>query len=319
MASPRISIIILNYNSSAFTIACVASIRQHTQGESYEIVVVDNNSAVADYDRLRSLVQDSAVKLIRSRLNLGFSGGNMLGVQVASPTSDYLFFLNNDCEFLNNVCAILLDYMETNPSVGLCTAQMYDQHRTPCPSLTYFPSVGTKILGHTVLRWFKPDDYPPIRTTYTKPIRVPVIPGAAMFVRASAFAAVGGFDTVYFLYCEEEDFSRRLQQRGFTTSLVPAAQYIHYVSQSTTRSLAIEQEFFISLFYYFRKFYSPLTVGLLRVFYAVKNARKFYRNRNYAKLGWFILCGSPARASLRHRQQLSVDQKKPSLPAGKEG
>ncbi|WP_266368663.1 glycosyltransferase family 2 protein [Tellurirhabdus rosea] len=299
-----ISIIIINYNSSAFTRQCVQSIQEKCRLPSYEIIVVDNNSEPEDAAGLEPLQRFPNLKLVASRLNLGFAGGNMLGVQHIDPRSTYYFFLNNDCVLVNDVPGLLLAYMEANPAVGACTGQMFNGEGERDSSFAYFPTLGVKLLGHGLMRTFDREAYPPLRTAYTEPVRVPVVTGAALFVRRTAFDALGGLDTTYFLYCEEEDICKRLALSGWPSVLVPAAEFIHYSGASTRRRFAIEREFYISLFYYYHKFAHPLMIPLYRLFYFFKNIRKAGRSKVYAQVAWSILKGSPRRESLRYGQKI---------------
>ena len=301
---PFVSIILLNYNSHRFTLDCVASIREKTTGIDYEIIVVDNNSTPDDFDALRRLDQQPNLRLIRSRINLGFSGGNMLGVQFAHPQADYYYFLNNDCTLRTNVCHQLATFMDTTPSAGLCGAQMYGADGSRQVTFGYLPTVGSKIFGHGFVRWLNPNRYPPTKRNYTEPLQVPFIMGSTLFVRATAFRAVGGFDVAHFLYVEEEDLAKRLWLRGFSAWLVPEAGYVHYTGQSTKRNYDIEKEYYISLFLYFRKYHSWPERALLRMYYVIKNGRKFRRDPVFGRLAWFILRGSPLRESLRYRQTI---------------
>lgn len=301
----KLSVILINYNSSEYTLRCVASIRAQTRLSDYELIIVDNNSEPGDFARLQSLGNDPSIKLVRSRINLGFAGGNMLGVQFACSDSAYLFFLNNDCQLLTDVGSRLHEYMEQNPEVGVCVPQMENEAGERQPSFGYFPTPGVKLLGHGVLRLFSPQAYPPRKTAYESPVRVPVVSGSAMFVRASAFSEAGGLDTVYFLYCEEEDLCRRLANLGYTAALVPDARFLHYSGGSTRRNLNIEKEYYISLFHYYRKYHGWPARLLLRVFFFFKNLRKLNRDRMYAQLAFFILRGSPVRDSLRYKQPIA--------------
>ncbi len=297
-----VSIILINYNSNQFTFDCIASIRSQTKTVEYEIVVVDNGSSPVNTAALHTLADQPDIKLVFSRLNLGFSGGNMLGVQAASPTADYYYFLNNDCLLLTDVCGQLAAFMAQTSKAAVCSAQMFSEGKVWRASFGYFPTVGVKLVGHSLLRLLKPTDYPPIRPGYTEPVRVPFVMGSSLFIRASAFGAVGGFDTVYFLYREEEDICKQLALKGFETWLVPQAEYIHFTGQSTNRNYAIEREHYISLFHYYRKFHCWPERVLFRLFFSLKAFRKFPRDWMYARLAWFILRGSPIRESLRYRQ-----------------
>lgn len=296
-----VSIVLLNYNSHRFTLDCVASIREKTTGVDYEIIIVDNNSEPADAEALKPLEAQPGLRLIRSRINLGFSGGNMLGIQFASPRADYYYFLNNDCVLRTNVCQQLAAFMDATPDAGLCGAQMFDGNGLRQATFGYLPTLGSKLLGHGVVRALNPALYPRIRQVYTEPLRVPFIMGSTLFVRASAFHAIGGFDIAHFLYVEE-DLAKRLLLKGFSAYLVPQAEYVHFTGQSTTRNYDIEKEYYISLFLYFRNYHSWIERALFRAYYVIKNGRKFRRDPIYGQLAGFILRGSPLRESLRYRQ-----------------
>ena len=302
-----VSIILLNYNSHRFTQNCVQSILEKTSradqnGVAYEIVLVDNNSSDADYEALKPIAQQPYVRLIRSRINLGFSGGNMLGVQSANPNTDYYYFLNNDCLFRTDVCTQLTAFMEATPDAGLCGAQMFAEDGSRQITFGYLPTLGSKLLGHAFVRMLHPAIYPPLHQIYTEPVRVPFVMGSTLFVRASAFNAIGGFDIAHFLYVEEEDLAKRLLLAGFNSYLVPQAEYVHFTGQSTLRNYDIEKEYYISLFHYFRKYHSWPARVLFRMYYCIKNGRKVFQNPIYGRLAWFIGQGSPMRESLRYRQ-----------------
>ncbi|QIP17269.1 glycosyltransferase family 2 protein [Spirosoma aureum] len=297
-----VSIILLNYNSHQFTFDCVDSINEKTQDVDYEIIVVDNNSSPDNYTALEPVASRPNVRLIRSRINLGFSGGNMLGIQFADPRVDYYYFLNNDCLLRTNVCSQLAAFMDATPDAGVCGAQMFAGDGSRQATFGYLPTLGSKILGHSFVRMLNPALYPPIRHIYTEPQRVPFIMGSTLFVRASAFHTIGGFDVAHFLYVEEEDLAKRLLMNGFYAYLIPQAEYVHFTGQSTNPSYDVEKEYYISLFYYFRKYHSWTERALFRAYYFIKNGRKFRRNWIYARLAGFIWRGSPMRESLRYRQ-----------------
>jgi GT2 family glycosyltransferase len=298
-----IAVILINYNSSDFTLPAVQSIRQRTAPPlDYLVVVVDNNSQPDDYAKLAPLRAYDNVKLVRSRVNLGFAGGNMYGVQFAKAR--YYYFLNNDCLLLNDCLSILYAFCENNPRVGLCSGQMYDEHEKLQPTFGYFPTLGSKLLGHSLVRLLNPGQYPPQRQAYASPLRVPVISGSSMFVPAPALGQIGGFDTTYFLYLEEEDLAYRVGAAGYEAWLVPEARYQHLGGKSTTRNLAIEKEYYISLLYFYRKYYGRWQTRVMQGLLFFRLARRVFGHRNNGKLALFVLNGAPARESLRHRQKM---------------
>jgi GT2 family glycosyltransferase len=298
----KVSVVIINYNSSEYSIECIRSILHYTPADfSFEIILVDNNSRSSDFEKLKVAVAAyNCVILLRSSINLGFSGGNMLGAKNAS--AEYVYFLNNDCVLLNDNLNILYNFMLANRDAGICTGQMYSGDKTPHHSFDYFPDLKTKVFGSSILRLFKPADYPSLKIKYTAALKVPMVTGAAMFVNSKIFRETGGFDTNFFLYCEEEDFCYRLKRSGYSAYLVPAAEFIHYMGKSTRRNFDFEYENYISLVYFFRKHNSYLGYTILKVIYAFKIFKKFYRNLEYIKLSYFILKGAPMQSSMRFKQ-----------------
>jgi len=300
---PFVSIILVNYNSSDYTLPCLQTIWDKTNSVDYEIVVVDNGSTPVEREKLGCVREDTRIKFVQSEVNLGFSGGNMLGVQAARPNADYYFLLNNDTILLNDVCGELAQYMESNPQTGICTPQTFKADGSFESSFTYFPTLSVKLLGHGLLRKLNPAAYPHEKKRYTQPLQVPVVTGCAMFVRGEVFRQLNGLDTSYFLYCEEEDFCQRLKRAGYAAALVPSAEFVHYAGGSGEQSLPVQKEFYISLFQYYRKYHNWLDRRLLQVFFAIKNGRKTVKSRDFGRLAFFILRGAPVNESLRYRQR----------------
>jgi len=300
----QVAVIIINFNSSAYTVDCINSIIKETApGLSYEIIVVDNNSAATDYETLLQQTEGYPnLSIHRSIVNLGFSGGNMFGLQFANAA--YCFFLNNDCVLLNDNLSILYTFMQEHPDAGLCCGQMYNSDMSFHHSFGYFPAISLKLLGSSAARLFSAGAYPKRKVKYSEPVQVPLVTGAAMFVDFRKLAEIGGFDTNYFLYCEEEDVAKRLQQKGYTCYMQPEAKFIHHMGKSTSRNYAILRENYISLLYYHRKHHTYLAYTLFKFIYFFKNIKRFYKGLIYIKLAFFILKGAPLTYSLKHSQKI---------------
>jgi GT2 family glycosyltransferase len=132
-----------------------------------------------------------------------------------------------------------------------------------------------------------------------------------MFIRASCFEEIGGFDTNYFLYCEEEDIALRLSRNGYQTYLVPEAKYRHFENKSSTSDNSIRlpylKEFYISFLYYYSKNYSVPYRMAIQTLYFFKLLRKFYKNWGYAELAFFVAGGAHLKHSLRFKQKISQE------------
>lgn len=293
----------VNYNSSGYTKACIESIVKHTSPNiNYQIVVVDNNSEPEDYRNLQACAQNAKVKLVRSKMNMGFAGGNMYGVQFAE--ADYYFFLNNDSELQNDCLSILYDFCEQHREVGICSPQMYDATDTIRRSFDYFPSIASKLVGTGLLRLLSPGQFPKKRTVYTEPLQVDIVSGSALFVRATAFNEVGGFDTTFFLYCEEEDIALRMKKHNHAVYLVPAARYIHHSGASTEKSLAIKKEFYISFLYFYTKHYGFFKTQILKLLLIIRLLRKSIGNMDNLQLAYLVARNAPLKYSLKYKQTL---------------
>lgn len=255
-----ISCIIVNYNTSDYTVDCIQSIlKSHDSEVSLEIVVVDNASKDHEYEILKlgiNGLEASNVRLVRSKQNLGFGGGNMLGVQNA-PTSRYYAFINNDTLLPEkNTLARLLSFMEEHPDVAVCSPQMLDENGNFRMTIDHFSSVQREILRRPLLEFLFPKKYLNRKTFYEQPTKADYVQGSFMFVKAEDFNEIGGFDTNLFLYYEESDLCRRLlKKRNKTTYLVPDIQYIHYKGASTQKSVLMKTELKLSLLYNIRKHY----------------------------------------------------------------
>lgn len=302
----QVAIIIINYNSSSYTINCIQSVLEKTSPDiSYKIIVVDNNSEKEDYQNLITSIQNDKVKIVKSHLNLGFSGGHMFGLQFAK--AEFYLFLNNDSLLLNDCISIFYDFMQQHVNVGIISGKIFDEEMTSVPTFRAFPSLAFKLLGGGILRFFYPKKYPSNKKSYSNPIQVDVVSGSCMFVDANAFQKIGGFDTNYFLYCEEEDLALRLKKSGFHTYFVPQAHLQHFEGKSSTQKrYRIQREYYISYLYYQRKnsnFLSKTIIQTLLFFKLIK--RGFLLNSIHFRLALFVLTGANVKYSLRFDQQIS--------------
>lgn len=261
-----VAVIIINYNTSTFTLQCIDTVISHTSAEiSYEIIVVDNNSRLEDYKNLKqNFPRKENIQLHRSNINTGFGGGNMFGAQFAKAA--YLLFLNNDAMLLNDCLSILLKYMKANPKVGVCTAQNYDENNKFVPSFDHNKGLRRLLFGRGFLEKYNPYIYPKRKQEYTEPLEVNWVNGAFLFFDSKAFAKVGGFDTNIFLYWEEMDICKRLKNKGYKSMLIPEANILHYQGASIGSSKIIDKEAYISYLYVLRKDFGYLKYVIVRIY-----------------------------------------------------
>ncbi|MEJ2754635.1 MAG: glycosyltransferase [Gammaproteobacteria bacterium] len=182
----KISIITINYNSALATLKMVESVRQKSS-QDFEIIIVDNNSEYDDFEKLLILNGIDNIKIVRSRLNLGFSGGNMLGVQRASDESSYYLFLNNDTVILNDVLGMLRGVCEADAEIGLVSAQQYNEDNKMISSFGVFPNIVEKVLGKWLARALSATKIYNSKKVYDHLITVGVVSGAVLFFKRTCF------------------------------------------------------------------------------------------------------------------------------------
>ncbi len=298
-----IAVITINYNSSSYTLQCVQSVIEQTKGDvDYSIVVVDNHSIESEFRKLKPLEAIKQVHLVQMGENAGYAVANMTGV--GKVAARYYYFLNNDTILVNDVLTILHGFMEDNQRAGICSGQMYLRSGIPGINFNYFPDLKLKMLGSGLLRIFNPDSYPSKKVLYNHPIKVPLLNGSSLFVRSRPFHKAGGFDTNFFLYCEEEDLALRMKELKQYCYLVPEAKYVHYEGKSSIRVKGINfnmiREFYISQHYLYLKHYGRTAAIIWRITQFFRSFRKFYIHKGYVALALFILRGPEFEQSLRN-------------------
>lgn len=304
-----VSCVIINYNTSGYTIDCIKSIIQNTQSISFEIVVVDNASKQEDYLLLKEYLDSKKyinVKFIRSRINIGFGAGNMLGVQIASSCKYYAFINNDTLQVTSDCLGGLYSFMEENKHVGICSPQMLDEDKNFRVTIDHFSTLGREILKRSNLEKLFPKKYLNRKQTFSKPTKVQYVQGSFMFTNAKVFNELGGFDTNLFLYYEESDLSLRLlREKNLETYICPDFEYIHYKGGSTTKGIAIKIEQKVSLLYHTRKHHGWFQYRVLLSYFIVRYSLTSIIKPKYFKLLLCFLRGAHVSDSLRQKQKIT--------------
>jgi GT2 family glycosyltransferase len=187
--TPRVNVIILNWNNYADTMKSVRSSLQQTYA-NLRVTLVDNGSTNESADFLRAL-EDPRLKFIASAENLGFSGGVNLGLEDDwSRDSEYILLLNNDASLAADAVAGFVAYMEANPRVGIAGGVVLNEHDD---------EVQVHGGGHV---------HPLTGSCRRRSAEDPdFISGALMFIRRDALAGVERLSEDYFMYWEDVAFA----------------------------------------------------------------------------------------------------------------
>ena len=254
MDTIQLSIITINYNGLKDTCELIETLP--LEEKSIEVIVVDNASTQDEANVIKERYPQ--VKVIRSKENLGFAGGNNLGIKAAQ--GKYLFFLNNDTLFRPQTSDFrpLITRLESSPKIGMV-----------CPKIKF--SWGNQLIqfaGYTPLSPITmrnkaigcgEEDH----EQYNTPHPTPYAHGAAMMVKREVIEKAGLMPECYFLYYEELDWSMMIRRAGYDIWFEPACTVFHKESQTTGQN-------------------SPL-----RTYYITRN-RLLYTQRNQQGMARYI-------------------------------
>jgi GT2 family glycosyltransferase len=254
---PLVSIITVNWNSTAVTCEFLSSVKEQNTYKNIEVIVVDNASG-EDPSQQFQAVYPSA-KIIRNKENLGFSGGNNTGIKASSGA--YLFIVNNDTEFTPGLIESLIDVFQKKTDAGIV-----------CPKFHYYFNKGTiEYAGYKRVNIFTgrngmigtgEED----KGQYNSIKKTNYAHGGGMMVSRKTIDEVGLMPEEFFLYYEELDWSEKFKKRGYAIYFQPGALIYHKESMTTGKA-------------------SPL-----KTFYLTRNRILFMRrNIPFPGLGIFFL------------------------------
>ncbi len=221
---PRVFAILLNYQNPSDIARCLASLRCGSD-RSIHPVIVDNASGGDDVARLE---EDSgaAVPVLLSPKNLGYAGGNNIGIRYAlERDADFVWVLNPDTEVEPNTLQMLLTTMALRPDAGFAGSINVsgDAH---APVIQF---AGGRIhweAGAIAESMRRGEPLAELRTR--DPYDVDYVAGNSMLVRRRVFEEMGLLPEHYFLYFEETDFQVSAAKKGWKSVMNPAARNWHY-------------------------------------------------------------------------------------------
>lgn len=227
---PVVTIITINYNQLQVTCQLLDSLRKVTY-PAMEVIVVDNHSAIDPTQVISEKYPE--VKLLVSNENLGFAGGNNLGIQASK--GDYLLFLNNDTEVDPEFLEPLVALFESNPVAGAASSKILyhnsDEIIQYAGSTRIDPFTGrSKRIG-----WMEKD-----LGQHNVQRETDLAHGAAMMVPRRVIDKVGMMPEFFFLYYEEVDWCESIKKGGYKIYFVPDSKVYHKESMSIGKSSTLK-------------------------------------------------------------------------------
>ncbi|HEX3394278.1 MAG TPA: glycosyltransferase family 2 protein [Acidimicrobiales bacterium] len=224
-----VSAVVVNYNTRAYLLRCVASLR--ADGVQ-EIVVVDNDS---DDGSQAALAAVDDATFVPSGANLGF--GSAANIGVAATSGRLLLIMNPDAVVLPGAVPALAAALDADGGLAVVGPRVENPDGTCYPSARRFPALGVAV-GHAFLGLVRPDNrftrrYKMLDVDRDRAADVDWVSGTCMLARRPAFEAVGGFDEAYFMYVEDVDLCWRLHRAGWRVGYEPRARVVHKVGASS--------------------------------------------------------------------------------------
>jgi N-acetylglucosaminyl-diphospho-decaprenol L-rhamnosyltransferase len=287
--APTLSYCVVNTNGREYLLACLAAIeRTHPAGVEREILVLDNASEDGSAAAVRALGGD--IRLIALERRAGKAENDSTLMREAKGR--YCLLLNEDSELREGAAAALIGALDADPRAAAATPRLLDSAGAPVPCAWRFPGVGTALAGAFFLhRWLT------VQSVGAATRRVDWAQSSALLVRREAAAAVGYMDPAFFVYYDECDFAKRLDEAGWHSLFVPAAAAVHHDQLSTdlTEGLPRIVEFHRNRDRYMRVHHGRLAALAVRLLTAWS-----YGLRAVAAT---VLPGQPAKVYRAHARQ----------------
>ena len=249
-ATPRVSALIVSYNTRALLLESIGSV---VDEPGVETIVVDNASTDGSPEAVAE--RFPAVHLVRLDTNLGFAAGvNRAAARARGRT---LLVLNPDARLLPGALDLLLEVLDTHPRAALVGPSLKYPSGAPQAAAFAFPGIVQVALDlFPVNRLMDSRLNGRVTARAPRPIGHPL--GACMLIRAAAWMDVGPLDEGYFMYLEEVDWCRRAARRNWQVWYQPHAEVIHHGGSATRqRPDAMFAQLWRSRLRYYQRYASP--------------------------------------------------------------
>lgn len=272
--SPEISVIICTYNTKDLTLECLDRLKKSIDNldKKVETVLVENGS-----DGTGEIVKKkySWIKLIEPGENTGFSKGYNLGIKASNKNSKYCLLLNTDALIKPDTLQKAVNFMEKHNDCDVVSCRLVFGDGKFQPSGGYLPtplSAATWILGIDLLpgvSHFLKTFHQKNMSFFEKDREVGWVMGAFLFMRQEVIEKTKGMDENFFMYMEEVDWCKRINDAGFKIWYTPSFEITHLDKTSSKsdpeKFRKIYQKEILGVIYFLKKYYSDQIFWILPV------------------------------------------------------
>ncbi|MCH7401640.1 glycosyltransferase family 2 protein [Belliella kenyensis] len=221
MAYSSVAIIIVNWNTYDFSKSCLNQLKTLSY-PNFKIFLVDNGSTDGSGQKLR--IEFPEVTFHQNHTNLGFTGGNNVGIEMAKQEPyDYVLLLNNDTYFDSSFLEPLVNYLDQHQEAGAVQPLIFEKEDS------------SKIwhAGGVIHRFKGKVESITHAISYERAYETEWITGCSFMVRRKLIDEIGSLNATYFAYFEDVDWSLRIRENGAKLYIIPSSTLYHEVSGST--------------------------------------------------------------------------------------
>ncbi len=263
----KLGVVIINYRTPDLTINCLQSLGAELIAVEGRVVVVDNASEDGSAEKIGDWLATSSIagraKLICSKINTGFSGGNNIGM--AAVDAEFFLLLNSDTLLRDGALADLLAAAHRHPGAGAIAPRLEDPDGTGQHSAFRFMNPFGELLESSSSRLIAKllGQFGTSLPASDTPLVCDWASFACILLRREAIEAAGPMDDGFFMYFEDADYCRQLARAGYQTVYDPTARVVHLRGGSSPVKKAMAQGgrppayFYASRTRYYRKVYGP--------------------------------------------------------------
>ena len=257
MSSPKVAIIILNWNGKHYTIECIESLKKIIY-PNYEIVLVDNGSKDNSVECFKDRYPD--IKIIINKKNLGFAEGNNIAIKAILKNKyvKYLALLNNDTKVEPYWLEELISVAETDKKIGACQSKILSMS---APGMLDAVGISISKNGGAIQEGYKTRDvgqYEQVREIFG------ACAGAVLY-RREMLNKIGLFDEDFFAYYEDVDIAFRARLAEWKCAYVPKSIVYHAHSGTLGNKSSLKLYFLTRNEYYYKIKNLPTSI-LIRFF-----------------------------------------------------
>lgn len=261
----KLSIIIVNYNVTRLLRNCLLSVQKYTEGEDYEVIVIDNASTDTSWGDL--IPEFPKVHFISSEHNEGFAVANNKAIKTAA--GEYVLLLNPDTELEGYYMKDILDFADSKPDFGCLGVRMHDAEGNFLPEskrsvpdmFNSFEKLFTNFKRSNSKSYYRSD------IDETAVAEADVVTGAFLLIRKEVYEKIGGLDETYFMYGEDIDLCYTLLRNGYKNYYYGKASLLHHKGESTIKDEVYLDRFYGAMQIFIDKYYresKPMQYSFLK-------------------------------------------------------